>query len=98
MHGAELMEPEELEEADRLYHLVQDEDLVMRIHEEELPPDEYYEALGVVKHNVRMVFCDIYTSSISPYYLGIEDEVCGRRDLLILFGVTLFGLHTIGGR
>eukprot|EP00969_Alexandrium_andersonii_P340620 15055737-Alexandrium_andersonii.AAC.1 len=25
-----------------LYHLVQDEKLIQRIHEEELPPDEYY--------------------------------------------------------
>ena len=31
---------------DSLYHLVQNDDLITRIHNEELPPDEYYEAPG----------------------------------------------------
>ena len=29
-------------------HLVQNEDLINKIHESELPPDEYYDALGPV--------------------------------------------------
>ena len=33
---------------ERLYHLVQDESLISSIHEEELPPDEYYELLPVL--------------------------------------------------
>ena len=32
--------------ADELYHLVQDDELIGRIHSEELPPDEYYDKLG----------------------------------------------------
>ena len=37
--------------ADQLYHLVQDEPLISRIHDEELPPDEYYEELySVLRH------------------------------------------------
>ena len=35
-------------EVDSLNHLVQDDDLIMRIHAEELPPDEYYDALAPV--------------------------------------------------
>ena len=31
---------------DCLYHLVQDDELVSRIHSEELPPDAYYAALS----------------------------------------------------
>ena len=33
------------EGAESIFHLVQDEDLVARIHQEELPPDEYYDEL-----------------------------------------------------
>ena len=33
---------------DRVYHLVQEEDLILRIHSEELPPDEYYDELRIV--------------------------------------------------
>ena len=31
--------------SDKLYHLVQDEDLIAHIHNEELPPDAYYHEL-----------------------------------------------------
>ena len=29
-----------------IYHLVQQEDVILKIHSEELPPDEYYDELG----------------------------------------------------
>ena len=35
-----------LERAEGVYHLVQDRPVIEKIQEEELPPDEYYEALG----------------------------------------------------
>ena len=35
-------------EGDSLSHLVQDDDLILKIHSQELPPDEYYDALGAV--------------------------------------------------
>ena len=33
-------------EPERVRHLVQDEDLIAKIHNEELPPDSYYQMLG----------------------------------------------------
>ena len=30
---------------EKIFHLVQDEDLIARVHQEELPPDEYYDEL-----------------------------------------------------
>lgn len=34
--------------SEHLYHLVQQEDTILRIHSEELPPDEYYDELKLV--------------------------------------------------
>ena len=34
------------EEFDTICHLIQDDELIAKIHTEELPPDEYYDALG----------------------------------------------------
>ena len=39
------------EEGEHVFHLVQDEPLITRIHNEELPPDSYYEELG--KHLIK---------------------------------------------
>ena len=35
------------DEGEHVFHLVQDESLITRIHNEELPPDSYYEELVV---------------------------------------------------
>ena len=34
--------------AEQIYHLVQQEDVILKIHAEELPPDEYYDGLAEV--------------------------------------------------
>ena len=36
---------------ENLFHLVQQDDEILKIHSEELPPDEYYDKLGVVLVN-----------------------------------------------
>ena len=42
--GSEMLQP--LRYGDHYYHLVQDKELIESIHDEELPPEEYYEELG----------------------------------------------------
>ena len=71
---------------ERFYHLVQDESSISHIHEEELPPDEYYEAL---QHKLEQMFPKA-TKSLVTHVVALVAAFDTGTAFSLSFGIEKF--------